>query len=231
MKKLLTAVSLVAMVGIVFVVVGVVRSSGQAGPTSLSDAFRIAQANGAAVDYFLKIDGVSGESTDAQHPNEIAVNSFQWSNGTPGVTRATTGGFGIGGGAGRAHFADLQITKVIDKSSPTLMLAVANGKHYKTAVLSVRKTGGSSDFLTIMMSDVTITNYQASGNSGDLPTDSFSLNFSKIQFQYQQQNSDGGVGSIFSSGWDLLRNIQLDFGGTTTPTDTTDSSSTPPPIQ
>jgi hypothetical protein len=33
-------------------------------------------AGGAAVDYFLKIDGVDGESTDDKHKGEIELQSF-----------------------------------------------------------------------------------------------------------------------------------------------------------
>ena len=52
-------------------------------------------AQGAAVDYFLKIEGVDGESNDSKHKNEIEILSFSW-----GATNTGTTAHGGGGGAG-----------------------------------------------------------------------------------------------------------------------------------
>ena len=41
-----------------------------------------------AVDYFLKIDGIDGESQDDKHKDWIEVLSFSW--GPPGAGRSTT---------------------------------------------------------------------------------------------------------------------------------------------
>src|SRR5215475_5004387 len=64
---------------------------------------------------FLKIDGVQGESSDAQHPGEIEVKSFHL-KATNTVTTA-----GSAGGAGRAAFSQAEFTKNYDKSSPQLL--------------------------------------------------------------------------------------------------------------
>ena len=73
-------------------------------------------------DYFLKIDGVKGESQDDKHKDEIHVSSF-----TFGVTNAGTGGSNLGSGGGRSSVQDMHFTKTVDASSPNLFLGCATG--------------------------------------------------------------------------------------------------------
>jgi type VI secretion system secreted protein Hcp len=155
-----------------------------------------------AVDYFLKIDGIPGESTDSKHNGEINILSWSW-----GETQAT--GPGTGGGAGKVSMQDFRISKAVDKTSPKLMLACASGQHIKDAVLSCRKAGGIlKDFLTITLTEVTVSSYEIVGNSGadiDL-TDQFALHFAKIEFNYVQQKPDGTMGASSQAGWDVKNN-------------------------
>ena len=89
-----------------------------------------------AVDMFMKIQGIEGESKDSSHKNEIDVLAWSW-----GMTQSGTGHVGGGSGSGKVNVHDLSFTKYIDKSSPDLMLACCNGKHYGEAKLTVRKAG------------------------------------------------------------------------------------------
>src|SRR6201982_4272321 len=89
-----------------------------------------------AVDMFLKINGVDGESQDDKHKKEIDVLAWSW-----GVSNSGSAHVGGGAGAGKANVQDLSFTKYIDKSSPDLMLGACNGKHYDNALLTVRKAG------------------------------------------------------------------------------------------
>src|SRR5215470_6764982 len=84
---------------------------------------------------FLKIDGVQGETSDAQHPGEIDVKSFHLkATNTPVVA-------GGGGGAGKVAFGQAEFTKSYDKSSPQLLQRVANGAHIKTVSFTFRRPG------------------------------------------------------------------------------------------
>ena len=103
-----------------------------------------------AVDYFLKIDGVPGESADAKHKGEIQLESFSW-----GETGSGGAGAGGGGGAGKVQMQDLVVTMVVSKASPKLMLACATGKHHKDAVLTARRAGkAQQEFLVFKFKDV-----------------------------------------------------------------------------
>ena len=89
-----------------------------------------------AVDAFLKIDGIKGESTDDKHKDEIDV--ISWSFGETNSGTAHTGG---GGGAGRVNMKDFKFTMRTNKASPKLFQACANGKHINKVVLFVRRSG------------------------------------------------------------------------------------------
>jgi type VI secretion system secreted protein Hcp len=160
-----------------------------------------------AIDYFLKIDGVSGESLDAKHKGEIEVQSWSWGEANP-VGPAGPGG---GAGAGKVQMQDLNFTAGLSTASPTLMLACASAKHFKSAVLSARKAGkGQVEFLTFSLSDVLVSAYQTGGAEGEVvPTDSVSLNFAKIQMEYKQQKADGSLGASIKVGWDVKQNKQF----------------------
>ena len=139
----------------------------------------------AAVDYFLKIDGVDGESTDAKCRECIHIESFSWGTTNPSATGAH--GAGGGGGAGKVSVHDISITKMNDKSSPDLMQAAASGQHIKEAKLTCRKAGGDQqEYLTYTLENVLVSSYSTSGqgSSSGRPMESLSLNFTKVTFQW-----------------------------------------------
>ncbi len=160
-----------------------------------------------SVDYFLKIDGVPGESFDSKHKGEIPLESFSW-----GETHPSGGGVGGGGaGAGKVQMHDLVVTMVVSKASPKLMLSCASGKHHKEAVLTARKAGKSQqEFLVFKFKDVVVTSYQIGGAAlGDVPTDQVSLGFSTIQMEYRAQKADGSLEAPIKAGWDVKQNKAL----------------------
>jgi type VI secretion system secreted protein Hcp len=160
-----------------------------------------------AVDYFLKIDGIPGESTDSKHKDEIDVLAWSWGEANP--VHHSGGG---GSGGGKVQIQDFTFSANLSKASPHLMLACASGKHLKGAVLSARRSGkGQQEFLTFSLSDVLVSSYQTAGaEAGDVvPIDSFSLNFSKIEMEYKQQKATGAAAGSIKVGWDVKQNKQL----------------------
>ena len=141
-----------------------------------------------AVDVFLKIDTVKGESKDAKHPDEIDVLSWSW-----GVSNATGMDAGAGGGAGRANFNDMSFMHAVDKSSPVLLQACAMGDHFKEATLVSRKSGkGQQEYLIVKMKEVFVTSVQPSGSS-EHPMESVSLSFGHVDLEYKPQKEDGSL--------------------------------------
>jgi type VI secretion system secreted protein Hcp len=157
----------------------------------------------AAVDYFLKIDGIPGESTDAKHKNEIDVESWSW-----GETNSGTHAGGGGGGAGKVSMNDFNFTMRVNKASPKLFLHCANGAHIKEALLTCRKAGKEQqEYLKIKFSDLLISSYQTGGSSGDVvPVDQISFNFSKIEVNYAAQKPDGSLDAPVVHNYNLKEN-------------------------
>lgn len=155
----------------------------------------------AAVDYFLKIDGIPGESQDSKHKDEIEVESFSW-----GESQAGSFARGGGGGAGKVQMQDFHFSMRVCKATPKLFLACATGQHIKQAVLTCRKAGkDQQDFLKWTFHDVLISSYQTGGSgAGDiLPMEQVSFNFAKVEVEYKEQKADGTLGGAIKAHYDL----------------------------
>lgn len=154
----------------------------------------------AQADFFLKIEGIDGESKDEKLEKHIEVLSWSW-----GESNAGSFAHGQGGGVGKVNMQDLSVSASISAASPHLFLACANGKHLSKAVLTCRKAGETPQvYLTITLNDVLISSFQTGGSGGgDLPIESFSLNFAKIEYEYFTQDEKGVVKSAGKKSWDL----------------------------
>ncbi len=161
----------------------------------------------AAADYFLKIDGIDGESQDAKHAKEIDVISYSW-----GESQTGTSSQGGGMGAGKVQMQDFHFTMRVNTASPKLMLNCANGAHIKTAVLTCRKAGkDQQEFLKVTFTDLLVSSYQTGGSNSSevIPVDQISLNYSSIKFEYKAQKADGTLDGAITSGWNLKTNAAL----------------------
>ena len=106
-----------------------------------------------AVDYFLKIEGIEGESQDKTHKGEIELLSFNW-----GGTQTSSVATGSGSGAGRVNLSDFSVAKHYDKASPKLFLAMATGQHFKSGTLTARKAGkDQQEYLKVTLTDLFVT--------------------------------------------------------------------------
>jgi len=156
-----------------------------------------------AVDMFLKLDGIDGESKDAKHAGEIDIESFAW-----GMAQTGSGHRGTGSGTGKVDIHDVTITKVVDKSSPSLMLACANGKHIAKGSIVVRKAGENPlEYLTIDLEKILVSNYHTNGtNTADVHTETVTLNFVKMKLEYWTQNDKGAKDKNANFSWDVAQN-------------------------
>jgi type VI secretion system secreted protein Hcp len=155
----------------------------------------------AAVDYFLKIEGIPGEAADHKHKDEINLLSFSF-----GASQHGTMAFGGGGGAGKVQMQDFHFMMNVNKASPKLFLACATGEHIKSALLTCRKAGKEQqEYLKVKFSDLLVSSYQTNGdgNSNHLPTDAISLNFSKIEWDYKIQDEKGQLKPGAVAGYDV----------------------------
>ena len=97
----------------------------------------------------------------------------------------------------------------VNKASPRLFLACANGARIKNAILTVRRSGANPvEFLKWTLTDVTVASYQSAASvpSGEPPADQVSLRFTKIETEYTPVKPDGSLGAPIKEGWDLTTN-------------------------
>jgi len=142
-----------------------------------------------AVDMFLELDGIKGESKDAKYPDIIDVLAWSW-----GASQSGTFHSGGGGGSGKANFQDISLTKYLDSATSVLLGHVAKGTHIAKGKLIVRKAGDTPvDYLVIEMEKIMVTSYSTGGSGGeDQLTENITLNFAKYKLAYQKQNDKGG---------------------------------------
>jgi|SRR6478735_11538610 type VI secretion system secreted protein Hcp len=158
-----------------------------------------------AVNMFLKLDGVAGESTHKGHKDEIEVLSFSWGVAHPvPVTRGNERRR-----AGRAQASDITFMMAVGKASPTLMLACATGRHLKEGLFVIEKAGETPfAFYKLTVTDILVSSYQTSGAS-ELPMDSFSLNFRTVRLRETVQDAKGAPGEFVETAFDFGRNRQI----------------------
>lgn len=158
-----------------------------------------------AVDMFLKLDGIKGESQDHKHKDEIQIQSWSW--GLSQTGGMATGG---GGGAGKVHVHDISITKFVDKASPALMLHCCNGKHIANGLVTVRKAGDKPlEYLKMKLQDIIISGVQNAGHGSEILTENVTLNFAKFHVEYQEQKADGSGSPGGEMGWDVKANQKV----------------------
>ena len=160
-----------------------------------------------AVDLFLKIDGIQGESKKKNHQNEIDVLSFDFG----AVQHGSFHTGGAGGGSGKAEISDIRIQKEVDKSSPLLFKACTTGKHIPTIIIYSQKAGNGQaplKYYQIKMEDVLISDVHNNGaSSGDAIMESVTFNCAKVTFDYQAQNAQGGKdGGVVTGYYDIRQN-------------------------
>ena len=155
----------------------------------------------ALADYFLKIDGIQGESQDKTHKNEIEIMSFGW-----GATNTGTALVGGGMGSGKVQMQDFHFVMTVNKASPKLMLACATGEHIKSGILTCRKAGKEQqEYLKVVFTDILVSSFQTGGSGGAnvLPVDQITLNFTKVEFEYKEQKPDGSLGGSVKTHYDI----------------------------
>ena len=157
-----------------------------------------------AVDMFLKIDDIEGESVDDVHAGEIDVLSWSWGMSQSGTTHS-----GPGGGAGKVNVQDLSFVHYVDKSSANLMKMCCNGKHFEEATLVVRKAGEMPlEYMIITMKGGLISSVSTGGSGGeDRITENVTLNFSEFKTEYVPQMADGSGDASVIVGWNIAKNV------------------------
>jgi type VI secretion system Hcp family effector len=161
-----------------------------------------------ASDMFLKIDGIKGESSDADHKEWMEIESFSWGVSQPASAVVSTAG---GGTVGRASFGDLSVTKILDSASPLIAQACVSGQHIKEIIIELFRSAGDKrvKYWEYKLEDSIISSVSIGGGGG-LPSESITFNYAKITYTYtKQERAGGGGGGNVPGGWDLKTNKKV----------------------
>jgi Hemolysin-coregulated protein (uncharacterized) len=157
-----------------------------------------------AVSICLKIGKISGESVIKGHEKEIDVLAWSW-----GLSQSASAHISTGAGTGSADVQDLHITKYVDAASPVLIQECFKGSDHKEATLTVKKVGGKTpiDMVKITMSGTVFISSVHTGDAGadDRFTESVTLNFAKVKFEYTGQTADQGKGASVSGEFNIAQ--------------------------
>ena len=140
---------------------------------------------------FIKFDGVEGESQDKDHKAWSDLASF-----TQGLSQPGRGATGATRRRGDVIVDDLICVKEIDKTSPKLAEAVCKGKVFPKVEIHLTASytdEGRKTYYAYELKNVMVTSYQISGQgqSEQVPTEQFSLNFEELKTTYTQNDSAG----------------------------------------
>jgi type VI secretion system secreted protein Hcp len=133
-----------------------------------------------AADVYLQIEGIKGESTDEKHKDWIEVMSVTWGNEQPTAGTISTAG---GNTTGRASFAPVHFTKLVDLASPKLMDLAAQGKTIPKAVLQFYRAAGGNPvkYCELILENVLLSTTKKSCAGTGLLVDQFTLHYTKIK--------------------------------------------------
>lgn len=163
----------------------------------------VAPSAHAASDYFLKVDGIPGESMGL--PGYIDIQSFAMGVENQQTISATTGGFG----SGKATFNALEVDKWVDSTTPALFTRATSGQKIPAVEIVARKAASANaPYLRYCFQNVFVTGQDVSG--GDDVEEKLQLVYGSVTQQYTKQNKDGslqtGLNGTVTSSWSLLTN-------------------------
>jgi type VI secretion system secreted protein Hcp len=148
----------------------------------------------------LEIDTIPGNCEIKEFSKKIIVNSYSHSASLPiGADTANTVRT-----TGRPQLSEFSFSKSSDQSTTAMYKACTQGTNLGKVKLHVGRieAGKFQKLLDYTMEKAMITRISTSGSSG-LPSDSFSINFSKVTCEYAQQDATTTTKGKTTWNWDL----------------------------
>jgi type VI protein secretion system component Hcp len=152
--------------------------------------------------YFIKIDGVNGDTTLNGSAGWLSVDGFDW-----GLQSSATVGSAGGAGAGKATFSPLTIDIHSLAGLAALFKDAATGAHVKSAELVGVETlkGKSLEVYKVDLTDVQVGSFQQDPGSQGVET-TLALDFAKIKITDQPQTANGKLGTPETASFDVVGN-------------------------
>ena len=147
---------------------------------------------------------VPGESKTDGHLNEIELLSFSHQvsmpmTGDPSNTKRTSG---------TAMVSEFVISKLLDKATPVLNQKCCQGQDLGVVTITIYQNdqGTVIPLMTYTLTNTLVSSVSIGGGAGGIPSETVTLNFTKLQWDYKAQKSEGAQEGTASAKWDLAAN-------------------------
>lgn len=171
-----------------------------------------------AFDTFMHAPGsniIVGETQDVDAAKLKAFEILSFHLGAE--NSISIGSVSSGGGAGKATFKEMTITRRVDTASTGFFQLLTTGQHLDEMVCYMRRSGSlvgksTPSFLKFTFRFVMIQDVSWSGSDGDdIVEEVVVLQFGAMEIEYTKQNADGSYASPKSAQWSrVLNNATLD---------------------
>ncbi|TFW34630.1 Hcp family type VI secretion system effector [Massilia horti] len=160
-----------------------------------------------ALDAYLQLGDIKGDSTDDKHKAWIEVKNVDWGVTQPRAVSVSTAG---GHTSGKAEVHEVSFDKLADIASPILFQTCAMGKTIPKAKFEFYRADGDGvrvKYYEIELENVMLSSVRPnSGDGGGLINEKVHLASSKIKLTYTKQLIGGGAGGSTAGGWDSAAN-------------------------
>lgn len=144
---------------------------------------------------FMSVDknaDIMGESKDADHKDWIILESVSWNHSrtiAAGVKSSQRS-------RGETFFNDIAIASMMHKGSMKIQQYAATGKVMKSVIIHFCRSGADGEkavveYLTITLTDCLVTSYSTAIAGEDIPIETYTLNFTKVEMEYKEADSKG----------------------------------------
>jgi len=153
-------------------------------------------------DAYIKVEGIEGSSTDADHKKWIEILSYSHS-----ITQPINASMAGRRAEGRAQWGDFVIIKEKDKASPLLAHACASGNHIPKVEVELMAAGAAGTnkrnrYMRFQLQDVYVSAFRSGGGGGtQRPTEEVCLNFGKIKWEFTPDLTSKAESPVIK-GWD-----------------------------
>jgi type VI secretion system secreted protein Hcp len=159
-----------------------------------------------AIDVYLQLEGIKGESADSEHAGWIECSMLDWMISQPkSATNSSAGGHT----AERCEHSTLALRKLSDLATPILLQYCSMGKTIPAGRLEFFRADGMGErvkYFEVEMTNVLVGEVVPEVHQGAAMSEHVSLKYSKVKWRYTQQKVGGGVKGVTAGGWDLATN-------------------------
>lgn len=159
---------------------------------------------------FLKIDGITGESSDKNHKGWIDIDYFSWGNQRQITSNTSTQGDRE---SSNTIISDLILYKHMDKSTPNLFMnaCCGGGKEIKIHLSQTGSGSGSNVYAEYTMQNAIIRHYEMAAKSPCRyrPIEEIKISFIRLQIKYIQYDDANQPLAPIATGFNTGTNTKV----------------------